>query len=291
MTGTYTTIDLSQLPAPDIIESLDFETLLAARKARLISLYPAEEQADLAARLALESEPLNKLLQENTYRELLLRQRINEGARACMLAYSSGSNLDHLLALLGAERLPDEQDPTYRERGRQAPFAYSTAGPAAAYRYHTLSAAPDVLDVAVDSPLPGHVRVTVLSRDGAGLAAPELLSVVAKALNAEDVRPLNDSVTVQSATLVEWVLAATLYIPEGPAPEPVMAAAQKAAQAYADSCHRLGVPLRLSALYAALHQPGVSRVALQSPLADLEVDPTQALSCTHLTLTRVAVDG
>lgn len=291
MTGTYTSIDLSQLPAPDIIESLDFETLLAARKARLISLYPVDEQADLAMRLALESEPLNKLLQENTYRELLLRQRINEGARACMLAYSSDSNLDHLLALLGAERLPDEQDPTYRERGRQAPFAYSTAGPAAAYRYHALSAAPGVLDAAVDSPLPGQVRVTVLAREGAGLAAPELLSVVTKALNAEDVRPLNDSVTVQSATLVEWALAATLYIPEVPAPEPVMAAAQKAAQAYADSCHRLGVPLRLSALYAALHQPGVSRVALQSPLADLEVDPTQALSCTRLTLTRVAVDG
>lgn len=32
-------IDLSQLPAPDVVETLDFETILAERKATLISLY------------------------------------------------------------------------------------------------------------------------------------------------------------------------------------------------------------------------------------------------------------
>ncbi|EHK0664159.1 TPA: hypothetical protein ACJ277_001798 [Salmonella enterica subsp. enterica serovar Poona] len=32
-------IDLNQLPAPDVVEELDFETILAERKATLISLY------------------------------------------------------------------------------------------------------------------------------------------------------------------------------------------------------------------------------------------------------------
>lgn len=32
------TIDLSQLPAPDVVEPLDYESLLAERKATLISL-------------------------------------------------------------------------------------------------------------------------------------------------------------------------------------------------------------------------------------------------------------
>ncbi|EFN8413275.1 hypothetical protein EBP75_20850 [Escherichia coli O7] len=36
-------IDLNQLPAPDVVEELDFETILAERKATLISLYPEEE--------------------------------------------------------------------------------------------------------------------------------------------------------------------------------------------------------------------------------------------------------
>ncbi|MCF7694669.1 baseplate assembly protein, partial [Mycetohabitans sp. B2] len=63
-----TPIDLSQLPAPDVIEPLDYETLFAQRKAQLIALYPLEEQADIAATLALESEPMVKLLQESAYR-------------------------------------------------------------------------------------------------------------------------------------------------------------------------------------------------------------------------------
>ncbi len=48
--------------------------------------------------LALESEPIVKNLQENTYREVLLRQRINEAAQAAMLAYAIGSDLDQLAA-------------------------------------------------------------------------------------------------------------------------------------------------------------------------------------------------
>lgn len=38
------TIDLSQLPAPDVVETLDYETLLAERKGTLISLYPEAQQ-------------------------------------------------------------------------------------------------------------------------------------------------------------------------------------------------------------------------------------------------------
>lgn len=47
-------IDLSQLPAPDVVEELDFETILAERKATMISLFPEEQQAAVARTLALE---------------------------------------------------------------------------------------------------------------------------------------------------------------------------------------------------------------------------------------------
>lgn len=43
-------IDLSQLPAPDVVETLDFEAILAERKATLISLYPEDEQDAVARR-------------------------------------------------------------------------------------------------------------------------------------------------------------------------------------------------------------------------------------------------
>lgn len=73
-------IDLNQLPAPDVVEELDFETILAERKATLISLYPEDQQEAVARTLTLESEPLVKLLEENAYRELIWRQRVNEAA-------------------------------------------------------------------------------------------------------------------------------------------------------------------------------------------------------------------
>ena len=98
-------IDLSQLPAPDVVETLDFEAILAERKATLISLYPEDEQDAVARTLTLESDPLVKYLEENAYREVILRQRINEAAKAGMVAYAIKNDLDQLAANNNVERL------------------------------------------------------------------------------------------------------------------------------------------------------------------------------------------
>ncbi|VDZ76692.1 baseplate assembly protein [Salmonella bongori] len=90
------TVDLSLLPVPDVVEELDYETILAERIATLISLYPENQQEAVARTLALESEPIVKLLQENAYREVIWRQRVNEAARAVMLAYAIESDLDNI---------------------------------------------------------------------------------------------------------------------------------------------------------------------------------------------------
>ncbi|ENE2598618.1 baseplate assembly protein, partial [Salmonella enterica] len=77
------TVDLSQLPQPAIIEALDFEVILAEIKQFMISKFPEEVRTAVAAALELESEPLNIIAQAFAWRELLLRQRINDGAAAC----------------------------------------------------------------------------------------------------------------------------------------------------------------------------------------------------------------
>lgn len=84
------TIDLSQLPAPDVVEVLDYESILAERKATLLSLCYESQREAVARTLQLESEPLTKLLEESAYREVMWRQRVNEAARANMLAYATG---------------------------------------------------------------------------------------------------------------------------------------------------------------------------------------------------------
>ena len=72
-----TLTDLSKLPSPDVIESLDFEEIFNRRKAKFLSLYNEQDQLEVAKTLKFESEPIVKLLQESSYYELLLRQRIN----------------------------------------------------------------------------------------------------------------------------------------------------------------------------------------------------------------------
>jgi len=294
------TIDLSQLPAPDVVETLDYETLLAERKATLISLYPADQQEAVARTLSLESEPIVKLLQENAYREVILRQRINEAAEANMVAWANGADLDQLGANNGVVRLTltaadesaippvaavMESDDDFRLRVASAFEGLSVAGPTGAYEFHAKSADGRVSDATAISPSPACVTVTVLSREGDGVAAADLLAVVDAALNDENVRPVADRLTVQSAAIVNYSVDAVLYIYPGPEAEPVRAAAEAKLQAFVSAQRRLGRDIRQSALYAALHVEGVQRVQLNEPAQDVVLDKTQAGYCTGYTIT------
>lgn len=294
------TIDLSQLPPPVVVEPLDFETLFAQRKAAFIAMYPEDEQEEIARTLELESEPITMLLEENCYRELLLRQRVNEAARAVMLAYSTDSDLDNLAVNFNVERLTIqeeddsvtppieavmESDADLRTRTQQAFEGLSVAGPTAAYEFWGRSADGRVADISAVSPTPACVTISVLSREGDGTASDDLLSVVAAALNDEEVRPVADRVTVQSAEIVPYQIDATLYIYPGPEAEPVRQASEQQLQAYIAAQNRLGRDIRLSAIYAALHVEGVLRVELAQPVADIVLSDYQASHCTEYTIT------
>ncbi|CAD5821885.1 TPA: baseplate assembly protein [Escherichia coli] len=289
-------VDLSQLAAPDVVEELDYETILTERKATLVSLYPEEQQDAVARTLTLESEPIVKLLQENAYREVIWRQRVNESARAVMLAYAAGHDLDNLGANYNVERLvitpaddttlpPTpavmESDTDYRLRIQQAFEGMSVAGSTGAYQFHGRSADGRVADISVISPQPACVTVSVLSRENNGAASGELLAVVRNALNGEDVRPVADRVTVQSAVIVDYTIEAALYLYPGPESEPVLSAAKAKLQTYINAQHRLGRDIRKSAIYAALHVEGVQRVELVAPVADIVLNETQASYCTE----------
>ncbi|EDY85459.1 baseplate J-like protein [gamma proteobacterium HTCC5015] len=218
------TIDLSKLPAPDVVEPLDYETLFAQRKAELLTIMP-----ELADTLALESEPLTIQLQVSAYRELNLRQRINQAAKSVMLAYAVDADLENLGALLGVPRLTlVEADPSanppieavlesntaYRERIQLSLDGLSTAGPEQGYVYHARSADPRVKDAKVDAPtftratldpgveatLPAGAIVLIPSYD-AGLAEPSPGDVVISVLsnNGDGTAPSDLLTAVESA--------------------------------------------------------------------------------------------
>ena len=292
----YTAVDLSRLPAPDVVEPLDFETIFGAMLARLRDL-------DESFTALVESDPAYKVLQVAAYRELLIRQRVNDAAKAVMLAYAQKADLDHLGALLGVGRLqlapgdPDrgiaptmEGDTDYRRRITLAPEGFSVAGPEGAYIYHALSASPQVLDASATSPEPAHVVVTVLSRDGDGTASVDLCAAVATAVNADNVRPMTDEVTVQSAVIVPYQVKGTITTFAGPDSAVVLAESRKRLDAYVAESHRIGRDITMSGLYAALHCDGIQRVTLTSPADDIAIDRTQAPFCTTIELRYGGVD-
>ncbi|HAO2984827.1 TPA: baseplate assembly protein, partial [Escherichia coli] len=187
------------------------------------------------------------------YRELLWRQRVNEAARAVMLACAAGNDLDVIGANYNTTRLTItpaddstipptpavmESDTDYRLRIQQAFEGLSVAGSVGAYQYHGRSADGRVADISVTSPSPACVTISVLSRENNGVASEDLLAVVRNALNGEDVRPVADRVTVQSAAIVEYQINATLYLYPGPESEPIRAAAVKKLEAYITAQHR-----------------------------------------------------
>lgn len=298
-------IDLSQLPPPNVIEFIDFEAILAARKDRLLELTPEASRPATAATLALESEPITILLQENAYRELALRQRINEASQALMLAYSTGTDLDQLAANYEVKRLvvspgdpaaippiptTYESDADLRYRVQLAFEGLSVAGPRMAYIFHARSADGRVADISAQSPEPAEALITVLSRDGDGTAAPDLLAAVEAALNDEDIRPLADRVTVQAAEIIPYAVEATLHLYPGPEAEPILAAAQAKLANYVTAQRRIGRDIRRSALFAALHVDGVQRVELTEPVADVVISQSQAPYCTATSVSLGAED-
>lgn len=283
-------IDLSQLAAPSVIESLSFDTILAEMIADL-------QTRDPAFSALVESDPSYKIIEVCAYRELLLRQRVNEACKGVMLAYAIGADLDQIGANWGLSRnvitpanpnaFPPtpavmEGDAAFRARIQLAPESLSVAGPEGAYVFWAKSIA-DVLDVSVTSPTPGDVVLSVLSRAGTGIPAQTTLDAVTAKL--EDVRPLTDQVTVQAATLVNYAIEATVYTFDGPDPAAVIADCEVCAAAYAAKQKRLGLDITLSGIYAALHRPGVQRVELTAPAATIIVSESEAGNCTGIILT------
>ena len=288
---TFTAVDLSRLPAPAVVEELSFETILTEMLAEL-------RARDPSFTATVESDPAYKILEVCAYRETLIRARVNDAARSIMLAYATGSDLDHLAAVFGVSRLliapanalsgtPEvfEKDVDLRRRVTLAPEGYSVAGPEGAYIFHALSADPLVLDASCESPQPGRVVVTILSRQAEGAASDALLNAVTAALNADTVRPLTDEVLVQSATLIDYEVVAQISTFAGPDAALVLAASNSRLAALIEDNRRLGRDITRSAIFAALHAPGVHRVVLISPPTDIIVNRDEVAVCTARAVT------
>jgi phage-related baseplate assembly protein len=285
-------IDLSLLPPPDVVESLSYEEILAAM---LADMRDPERTNGQPFTTISEADPAYKVLEVSAYRELLLRQRVNEAARAVMLAYAMDGDLDQLGAWFDVERLtltpadPEhgipavmESDIDYKRRIQLAPQGFSVAGPEGAYIYHALSADSRVMDASATSPQPGYVVVTILSRVGDGTASQDLLDAVTTRFMDDAVRPMTDYVTVQSAIVHHYRVISKAFTFSGPDPEVALAEAKNRMTKYAADSHRLNRVPTPSGIDAALQAPGIERVEVSEPSTVLEKSRLQAYFCDDI---------
>lgn len=289
------TIELSALPAPQVLEDLDFEATYQGELA-VFRQYMGDNWTAL-----LESDPVTKLLELGAYRRLQDRARVNDAAKALFLAYAQGSDLDQLAANVQLQRLviqaedlaavPPvpavlEEDDALRERVQLVYEGLTTAGPRNSYILHARNASGLVADATAESPSPAVVVVTVLGLDDDGTADAGLLETVRARLNDDDVRPVGDRLTVQSAAILRYRIDAVVYMAgNGPENEATLAECKRRLQAWVNPRRRLGVEVARSGVDAQLHIDGVSRVDL-SNWTDIRPTKAQAAWCEGVTVTR-----
>ena len=289
------TVDLSALPPPEVLETLDFEDVyqdeLAVFRAYMGDNWNA----------ALESDPVVKLLELGAYRRLQTRARINDAAKSLLLAYAQRTDLDHLAANVRLKRLVIQEadtqsvppvpqvmelDDALRERIQLVYEGLTTAGPRNSYILHARNASALVADAQAESPSPAHVVVTVLHLEGNGVADQPLLDRVLHHLSDENLRPVGDRLAVQSAEVLEYRIEAVLHMAgTGSENEAILAEAIRRLQAWINPRRRLGVEVSRSAIDAQLHITGVSRVDLPG-WQNIPRAKHQAAYCTGFRVTQ-----
>ena len=271
-------MNLSDLTTPQIIEELSLTKILEQMRDRFIELAP-----EFTA--YLESDPIIKLMEVCAYRELLMRQRINQAAKANLLAFATESDLDNLAAFYGINRNENESDDELRERTQARIEGWSTAGSRAAYKFYALNSDSRVKEANADSPEPGLVRITILSKENNGVVTDDLLEEVNAYMQREDIRMLTDTVQVVPCNLIDIDVRAKITLMSS-TPTEFLSSIKNSFRKSFDKIAGLGVSISRSWIISNLFLDGVQDVELLSPLADVDVSET---SCARLIDVELAV--
>lgn len=165
----------------------------------------------------------------------------------------------------GAEK---EDNASYYERMRNSMESFSTAGPINGYVYWTKTASPAVLDVVVTSPEAYYVDVRVILRDGQE-ATEAVLKEIEGALNASDIRPLTDIVTVSAPETVNFSVDATFWIaqPNGESAATIEREVRAAVDDYIIwQTSKMGRDINPSYLTKMMMDAGAKRVEIRQPI-------------------------
>lgn len=277
------TINFANLPPPAIIETISAEAIIAEMVADVTARFVAAGISyDVGG---LETDPVKIIIEAAAAREVNLRARINDAAKANLVKYATGTDLDNLAAFYDVVRLSGELDPALQRRVIIAISGRSTGGPRDWYRSAAMRASVRVKDAAVYRVGTGpDIRVAVLATDNFGEPDAALLAAVRNVVTADDVRVISDRVEVLAATSTTVNVSADIWL-QPDAPQSIFAGLEAALRAALQKDGGLGFNVTPSWLVAQLHQPGVHKVILQTPTSDVAVDANSAVRIGTVALT------
>lgn len=258
-------LDLSTLKAPLVVEALDFEVILQERKDKLVELYPEIEEF-----IDIEGDPDVKVQESGAYRELIHYARVNDAARAVMLAFAVDSDLDHLAALYGVVRQEGEKDNRLRLRTQLAPEGFVGAGPEGGIVFHAMTASVDVKHVSmVSTPHTGIVEIAILSATGDGTVPDETYEAVYEQINRKDVKNFTDDLRLRRATITPFEIELTLQYSGSIAPDELIADAQANVAKLVSDRHRIGRSVHKNAIIGAASVGGVENTTMTAIASDI----------------------
>ncbi len=177
-----------------------------------------------------------------------------------------------------------ESDNDYTYRIYMAPFSYSVAGPAEAYKYWALQARADIEDVCVYTPAPCEVNVTFLLEGGI-LPDEAAITDVEEFLRTKEIRPLTDLVTCEAPIETEYELNLTYYInrSDSAVASSIQTAVNNAIEAYKGWQRKIGRDINPSELIKRIVAAGAKRAEIISPVY-VKVDDYAIASCSAFTV-------
>jgi phage-related baseplate assembly protein len=310
------------LPPMAVLETISTEQLITDRMIKLVELWAANDPPNAAQYDVggLEFDPIRINQELNAYFELLVRDRVNQAARAVTLAFSVGNDLDAIGSRYpyGMPRNNGEDDDSYRRRIWLSPSILSLNGPGQAtfesYVFWAMSAPMFAGDVplkhatALTVPGTGMVYIPIMSSaidnptmqwtqssDGnvwmlqpgsRPVPTSTQVSAVYEFITAPDTarKGLTDVINVVPPKVSPVTIDVRLWLFPGVDKATLMSTIAQAVGNMITALRWLGADLTILALQGALAQAGVYNTKIIAPIADTIVNVDGVVNIVTATL-------
>lgn len=161
-----------------------------------------------------------------------------------------------------------ESDENLAERIYLAPSSWSTAGPDDAYKYWVMTFDAAIMDVRVESVVPGIVEIYFIL-EGGQLPDEAMTEELTLFLKNEDIRPLTDQVVVQAPEVQEYEISLAYFINESDRARAasIQERVNAAVQEYAAwQKEKIGRDINPDQLRKLVISAGAKRVDVESPV-------------------------